>query len=194
MSDNLDIRNEIQRKSIHLLTTAIPLLYISILPNKEHIFLVCVFTAIGFLSADLLRIYWKTAEKYFLKIFSVLLREREIKDQLTGATYLFIGMTLAVFLFPKEIAIPVMLLLTIADPVAAIAGKAMPIKKIYGKSVGGFLGFLLCALIIVTIAFGFNYIGWIVALLAAIVELIPLKINDNLTIPVISGYLFILLK
>ena len=123
-----------------------------------------------------------------------MLREREIKDQLTGATYLFIGMTLAVFLFPKEIAIPVMLLLTIADPVAAIAGKAMPIKKIYGKSVGGFLGFLLCALIIVTIAFGFNYIGWIVALLAAIVELIPLKINDNLTIPVISGYLFILLK
>lgn len=194
MSDRLSIGKEIQRKSIHLATTLIPLAYIYIIPKKEHIFIFCVFMAIGFLSADLLRMYWKTAEKYFLKLFSNLLREEELKNQLTGATYLFIGLILTVFLFRKEIAIPVMLFLTIADPVAAIVGKAMPVKKIFRKSVGGFLGFLLCALIIVNMVFGFTYFGLIVAVVTATIEMIPLKINDNLTIPVISGYLLILLK
>ncbi len=194
MIDRLSIGKEIQRKSIHLITTLIPLAYIYIIPKKEHIFLFCVFMATGFLSADLLRMYWKKAEKYFFKIFSSLLREREFKNQLTGATYLFIGLTLSVVLFRKEIAIPVMLFLTIADPIAAIAGKLIPVKEIFRKSLGGFLGFLICAIIIVTMAFGFTYFGLIVATITALVEIIPLKINDNLTIPVISGYLLILLK
>lgn len=194
MIDRLSVRKEIQRKSIHLATTFIPIAYIYIIPKKEPIFLICVFMAIGFLSADLLRMHCKTAENFFFKIFSSLLREQEFKNQLTGATYLFIGLTLAVFLFRKEIAIPVMLFLTIADPIAAIAGKTIPVKQIFAKSLGGFLGFLICALIIVTLAFGFTYFGLIVAVIAAVVELIPSKINDNLTIPVISGYLLILLK
>ncbi|MEJ2542926.1 MAG: hypothetical protein P8Y99_02560 [Calditrichaceae bacterium] len=194
MSDQLNIGKEIQRKSIHIATTLIPLAYISTIPKKEHIFLICVFMSIGFLVVDLMRLYWKTAEKYFLKIFSVLLREQELNNNLTGATYLFIGMTLAVLLFPKTIAITVMLFLTIADPSAAIIGKIVPIKKIFNKSVGGFLGFLICAMIIVIIAFNFTITGLIVAFAAALVELIPMKLNDNLTIPVVSGYLFLFLK
>ena len=194
MSDRLNIGREIQRKSIHLATTLIPLAYISIIPKKEHIFLICVFMSIGFLIADLMRLYWKTAEKYFLKIFSVLLREEELNNNLTGATYLFIGMTLAVILFPKTIAISVMLFLTISDPSAAIIGKIVPIKKIFNKSIGGFLGFLICAIIIVIIAFGFTLTGLLVALAASIVELMPIKLNDNLTIPIVSGYLFLFLK
>jgi glycerol-3-phosphate acyltransferase PlsY len=194
VSDQLNIGREIQRKSIHFATTLIPLAYSSIIPKKEHIFLICVFISIGFLAADLLRLYWKTAEKYFLMIFSALLREDELKNSLTGATYLFVGMTLAVFLFPKDIAIAVMLFLSIADPCAAIVGKSIPIKKIFKKSIGGFLGFLICASVIVTIVLGFSYTGLIVALAAAMVELIPLRLNDNLTIPVVSGYLLIFLK
>lgn len=194
MSDQLAVGREIHRKAIHLVTTIIPLAYISILPKKEHIFIVCVSMTIGFLSADLLRIFSKTAERYFLKIFSMLLREGEINHQLTGATYLFIGLTLAVFLFPKEIAIVVMMFLTIADPVAAITGKTFPVKKIFNKSVGGFLAFFLCAVIIISIQSGFTFIGLIVAIIAAVVELLPVRINDNITIPVVSGYMFILLR
>ena len=194
MSDRLNLGREIQRKSIHLATTLIPLAYVSIIPKKEHVFLICVLLSIGFLTADLLRMYWKTAEKYFLKTFSVLLRENELENNLTGATYLFIGMTLSVFFFPKTIAVVVMLFLTLADPIAAIAGKMLPIMRISSKSIGGFLGFFICALIIVTIAFGFNLSGLIIALATAIVELIPIKINDNLTIPIVSGYLIIFLK
>jgi len=194
VSGRLKTNREVQRKSIHLATTIIPLAYISIIPQKEHIFLICLILSIGFLLADILRMFWKTAEKYFKMIFSALLRENELKSDLTGATYLFIGMTLAAFLFPKEIAVLVMLFLSIADPSAAITGKLAPIKKIFNKSIGGFLGFLFCAIIIVIIVSGFSFIGLIVAFAAAIVELLPLKINDNLTIPVVTGYLYLFLK
>ena len=194
LKDGLNIGREIQRKVIHLVTTVIPLAYISVLPRKEHIFLICVFMSIGFLTVDLLRLYWKTAEKYFLKLFSILLREKETENQLTGATYLFIGMTLTVLLFPKEIAVCVLMFLTIADPIAAIAGKTLPIKKIFNKSLGGTLGFLITAVMIAGAINGLTPLTFIVASSAAIVELIPLGVNDNLSIPVISGYVFLILR
>lgn len=194
MSDQLAIGREIQRKLIHLLTSAIPLAYISIIPIKEHIFFICVILAIGFLSVDLLRMFSLDVRRYFLTIFASLLREDEINRRLTGATYLFIGLTLAVILFPKEIAIPVMLFLTLADPCAAIIGKKYPIKKIFDKSLGGFLAFAGCAVIIVFVFMGYGLLHVLIALCAAIVEILPVKIDDNLSIPVISGYLFILIK
>ena len=194
MGDRLNISNEMKRKLIHLSTTLIPLLYISIIPNKEHIFLICVLLSIGFLLVDLLRMFSRITERYFLRIFSSLLREDEIDRQLTGATYLFIGLTLAVFLFPRDIAVIVMMFLSIADPDAAIFGKTLPMKTIFNKILGGFFAFLFCATIIVTTVNGISLIGLIVAFIAAIVELLPLKINDNISIPVISGYMFIFLR
>lgn len=194
MKDRLSIGREIQRKTIHLTTSFLPIAYYYLSVSREQILFICVFITIGFLIADLLRMFSKAIEKYFKKIFSKLLREPEIKNQLTGATYLFIGLTLSVILFPRHIAVPAMLFLTLADPFAAIIGKIYDLKKIFNKSLGGFIAFFTMATIVVLLFTNLRVYGILIAFLAAIVEILPLKINDNLTVPIVSGYLFMIIS
>ncbi len=188
-ADRLAFNREVQRKLIHILFTAIPLIY-WLGWDKTIILSVCVFLAAGFLTADLLRMKFPLAKRYFLIIFLKLLREDEIKKDLTGATYLFLGMSATVFLFSKEAAVPALFFATLADPVAALAGKSFGRHRVFNKTVEGFEGFFFTALMIVLIFTDFGFWGLSVALIAAFIELLPLSLSDNLLIPVLSGILF----
>lgn len=193
MGEKLKIKQELLRKAIHISTSVIPLLYFYGTAG-EHIFFVCVFLSTGFLVADLMRINFALAGKYFLLIFSKLLRRKEKAKELTGATYLFISMTVTVYFFPREAAIPAMMFATLADPVAALTGRKFGSKPFRGKTLEGLAGFFLCASAIVIFMTGFSYAGIGVALLAAIIEFLPLKINDNVLVPVSSAILFSLIQ
>jgi dolichol kinase len=188
MGDSLSIRTEIKRKSIHLFTTVIPFLYFFFL-NKEQILLICIILSTGFLTFDLLRIYNRTAKRIFMQIFAGLLRDNEKSGKLTGATLLFLGMTLSVCLFPEQIAVTAMVFLTLADPVAAIAGKRWGSVAIFNKTMQGSMGFFLTAVLLTMLVWGFSWQGIVVAGTAAVIELLPLQVNDNITIPVVSGIL-----
>lgn len=193
MPDRLNLSREVQRKSLHILTSIIPLgyyFYRSV--TREQIIVLCVFLTIGFLLVDLLRFFSGIVRTWFIRIFSRLLRPPELNRNLTGATYLFMGLSLAVILFQREVAIPAMLFITLADPFAAVAGKTMPLKIIWTKSLGGFIAFFLVATACVLAVTDFGLNGITVAFLAAVVEILPLKLNDNITIPLVSGYLFII--
>lgn len=192
MTDGLNIKREILRKAVHISTSVIPLVYY-FSATREQILYVCVFIAAGFLIADILRINFALVEKYFLIIFSKLLRINELKRGLTGATYLFIGITAAVYLFPKEAAIPAVLFLTAADPAAAIAGKLFGSKKYFGKTIEGTIGFFLIASVVILLLTDYSWMGLGVAFIAAIAEFFPTGINDNLVIPVLSGFLLTIL-
>jgi len=193
VQDRLDLSREVQRKSLHILTSIIPLAYYFYEPvTREQIIVLCVFLTSGFLFVDLLRFFSGVIRSYFFRIFSRLLRHPEFNRNLTGATYLFIGLSLAVILFPREVAVPAMLFITLADPFAALAGKTMPLKIIGTKSVGGFVAFFLVATVCVLVVTEFGLPGVVVAFIAAVVEFMPLKLNDNVTIPLVAGYSFLL--
>lgn len=182
----LSLSAEIRRKTIHLVTSVIPLLYFFYL-NREQILVICIILTIGFLTADLLRMVSSLANSYFMRVFSSLLRSSEKEKQLTGATILFAALTLSVLVFPVPIAVTAMLLLTLADPVAAIVGKYWGKKSVFNKTLEGTLGFFMTALFIVLLVNGIKWQALPVAAIAAIVELIPLPVNDNLSVPLISG-------
>jgi len=193
LSDRLNLRLEIQRKAIHMAASVIPLAYLSGVPEQVILYML-LFLSVGFLAADLLRMKFALAEKYFLIVFSALLREKELKKQITGATFLLWGMTAAVFLFPKEAAVPAMLFISLADPAAAIAGKAFGKEAFYGKTIEGLLGFYLTASAVVLIFTDYSWAGLLIALASAVLEFLPLGINDNFLIPVVSGYLFMVFR
>jgi len=167
----------------------IPLTYLWAL-NKEQILILSVIITICFITADILRMNFTLAEKYFLTICSKLLRQNEIRKGLTGASYLFIGMTITILIFDKQAAVPAMLFLCVADPMAAIFGKNFGKIKIYNKTLAGFLAFSITASVIVISITDYGLTGMGIALLTAAVELLPIGINDNLVIPLVSGTLF----
>ena len=59
---------------------------------------------------------------------------------------------------------------------------------------GGFIAFFTMATIVVLLFTNLRVYGILIAFLAAIVEILPLKINDNLTVPIVSGYLFMIIS
>ena len=138
---------------------------------------------------DLLRMYFPLARKYFLSVFSSLLRNEEKENRLTGATYLFAGMSLSFYLFDKESAVAAVLLLCFADPAAAVIGRVYGSKRFWEKSLEGSATFLVIALAILFFIMkpGWPYAG--IAVVSTVVEFLPVPINDNFTIPIISGFL-----
>jgi len=114
--------------------------------------------------------------------------------RLTGSTYLLVS-SLAVFLlFEKYIAITSLLFLSIGDLMAAVIGEKFCIGKriVFNKSLEGSLACLASCLligalltrIISTITASIAIVGTIMATVAG---LLPVPVDDNLTIPLFSA-------
>ena len=120
-----------------------------------------------------------------------LLKETEGRRP-TGATYIAIAALAAFLLFDKPVAITALFFLSLGDPLAAIVGGRVRGIRVRGKSPVGTLTFFIVA---VTVGAALSAGGqvsfqWALvagAAVAALVELAPIWVDDNLTIPLISG-------
>jgi dolichol kinase len=193
VTPKLSLNREVQRKFIHISVSIIPLAYY-FGTSKDIILAVSAVLAAGFLTADILRLNFSLARRYFLKVFSSLLRDGEKEKKLTGASYLFLGTFAAVYLFPIEAAVPAVLFAALADPMAAIIGKRFGKKEFFGKTIEGALGFFLTASAVVLIFTDYNWTGLGIALFCAVLEFLAVQVDDNLLIPFAAGYLLMVLK
>jgi dolichol kinase len=193
-ADSLNLKKETIRKCIHLGCTLLPVLYYFYL-SREQIILLSSIISIWFIISEFLRYRYQSIGNLFFRTFGPLLREREKKQAITGASYLFITVTVTFILFEKNIAIPSILVLTVSDSFAAIVGKTTDSPKFFSKSVAGSLTFFLVTLIILLAFYGDELVLTVtVAAFLTLIEALPLKINDNILIPLTTGitlYLFI---
>jgi dolichol kinase len=153
--------SDLKRRIFHLLFVGLPIAYLFL--TKKHP----------------KAISW-------LKLWSM--RSYE-KGKVAGYVYLFIGSTLAVILFSKEIATTALLMLAIGDVVFGVVASFTPnqvSKKALPISVTWVVCFLLAILFVDYLIAAGGATG------AVIANALPLKIkgriiNDNLTIPLYSG-------
>ncbi|MEC8703513.1 MAG: hypothetical protein VXX38_03115 [Candidatus Neomarinimicrobiota bacterium] len=117
-----------------------------------------------------------------------MLRNHEIKGKFTGATWVMIASLLTISLFPKNIAILSLIFMSLGDTFAALVGRKFGKVAFFNKTFEGFLGGLLPCVII---AFYFKslpfYVSLIGAFSAMLIEVVPIPIDDNLSIPVFSA-------
>jgi dolichol kinase len=177
---------EIKRKIVHLATLVIPLGFALTSEETVLVFLVPFF--ICFLLVDLLRQFHSGLASLFRKyFFGRVLREEE-GSSFMGSTYFLFSTILTILLFPKPIAIASLLILILADTAAALVGRAIGRVPIWGKTLEGSLAFFLTSMAVVWIYPGLNRCpGTFAALGATLIELLPTKMNDNLTIPLMAG-------
>lgn len=119
--------------------------------------------------------------------------------KLTGDTYFMISTFLILVFFKREIAIPTLFFLTFEDAGSGIIGSKFGKTKIIpGKSVEGFIGGFFFNLFILLLIFKFIDLPFYVlisgALISSIVELLPLKMDDNLTVGIITAISMYLLN
>ena len=118
---------------------------------------------------------------------------KEVEDRrLTGATYIAISALVAFLVFDKEVAIVALFFLSLGDPAAALVGGRMGGVRLVGKSPWGSLAFFGVSLAVAGVLSGTGALSYhwgivVGAAVAALVELVPFVLDDNLTIPLIAG-------
>jgi acyl phosphate:glycerol-3-phosphate acyltransferase len=143
------------------------------------------------LSLDLARLQTLWLNRLYIRWLAPLMK-REEGHRITGATYMVIAGFIAFLLFDQTVAVSAMLFLSLGDPVASMIGRRMPGPRLFAKSPGGTAAFVGISLLVVTAMTGsgvFQY-HWgllVGAVIAGLVELTPNPLDDNLTIPLISG-------
>ncbi len=177
---------ELRRKSIHLLGLVVPILYFF---TSRDLAIIGVGGLVALaLAAELLKGLVPTFRAIFLRIFSPILRSQEQKGGPTGATYFLIGSFLCILFFDKTLAIVCLCFLTLGDLCAALIGKQWGRIKLFSrKSLEGSLAcFVVCTTVALLIGLH-PVVALAGALAATLIELLPIGVDDNVTIPLISG-------
>ena len=147
--------------------------------------------AAGGLALDLARFRLSWLNRQFTHWLWPLLR-REEDRRFTGATYMLVAAFIAFLFFDRDVAIPALLFLSLGDPAASLVGARMPGPRLFAKSPGGTVAFVTVALLVVAVLVSTDAVEYhwgllLGAAIAGLVELAPLRLDDNLTIPLLSG-------
>ena len=193
------IKHEILRKSIHLTSLWIPLIYV--LYGQFICFILLIIAALGMLLIDLARISKGKLNQALMPVLMATQIDRTFRlhenDALSGASYMLIGALLSIFVFSKETFVTAYSILMISDTLAAIIGLLRGKHKLIGnKTLEGTLAFFTSSLVIVLIYETSLYAACIACIFTTIAELFAkkLKIDDNLLIPISYCVIFEICK
>jgi dolichol kinase len=183
------------RKLYHLLG-GLGLLSLYFLLGRTHALIFYGLLIIAVLAVDLTRLRLPAFNRFIQTRFSSFIRDNEA-NKLTGTAPYVLGIGLTLFFFRVHIASAAVCFLAFGDVAATTVGERYGRTKLaQGKSLEGTLAFVaaaaLAGLVIkflmhmtgISLPFGVLIAG---AVVAAGVELLPLPVNDNLVIPVVSG-------
>tara|TARA_B100000579_G_scaffold250641_1_gene206125 strand:+ start:297 stop:890 length:594 start_codon:yes stop_codon:yes gene_type:complete len=185
---NIGIR-EISRKAIHIFNIIIPLFHIYIFKNKIDMIIFLSAMVIFCFFIEIFRNQNSVISKFFEKYLSFMMRSFEMKGGLTGSTWVFVGALITIILVPQPFSLLALFFLAFGDTMAALVGMKFPFINIGNKTLSGSLAcFTMCLFVGFAINFEISLeIILIGAFTATIAELASIKINDNISIPVLSG-------
>jgi dolichol kinase len=146
-------------------------------------------------AADVTRAFSSAFNAVIRSIFGALMRAEELPAVRTGvrfngATCVLVGAALMVLVFPLRVAVPVLIMSMLADAAAALVGRRWghhPWGSL-SATVEGTAAFVAVGLGVMTLV---PSIPWGPAVagvgIAALVEALPLPINDNIRVPVAAA-------
>jgi len=174
------------RKLLHLLSGLIAVFYYFFSYREEFfIFFLWVFVC-GILFFDIIRLIFTRFNDFVYRHFSHFFIDRE-KNKINSASYYFFGVLFCIYFFPVEVAASSMLFLSFGDTAASFVGMHWGKHKLIGKkSLEGSIACLTTCFLI-AIIFLPLHISLIGAAIAAVTEVLPWDLDDNLTVPVFSG-------
>ncbi len=192
---------EAQRKAIHISFIVLPLaLLYEWLPwprGKVEWRWLLIGLTLAAIAIDVIRIHDHRVRRFFIRFFGELIREHE-RFNLLGSTYLLIAALLAVEMFPPPVAAAALGFTILGDGVAALVGRGWGRTRFFKKSFEGAAGGLAACLGWAAFLATTGVLPWSVvlvgALVASLVELLPIPLDDNLGITLFAGYAMKLLS
>lgn len=186
---------EAQRKALHITFILLPLALLETRlpwPNSKGEWRWCLIAlALAAIAIDVIRIHEHRTRRFFIRFFGGLIREHE-RFGLLGSTYLLIAALLAVEIFPQPVAAAALGFTILGDGVAALVGRGWGRTRFFRKSLEGAAGCLAACLAWAAFLATTGTLPWSVvvvgALVASLVELLPIPLDDNLAVTLFAGY------
>lgn len=188
---------QISRRLFHMSNGFIIATAYAITFTHQQIVYFCGTTACLMYLLDQVRIAYPERIKRFERLSKYLLRAEEQLKESAAVPYIMANL-LTIITFPKLIAISAIYTLAFADPMSAIIGIRFGKNRIVKeKSIEGSLAFFLTSFLFISFVFSMAGLGswqvWLMAFsvsfLTTCFEMIPLKLDDNLTIPLFTAFL-----
>jgi len=188
-SNQITFGQELLRKGTHMGALVIPGGYYFLRLEKTEMLGIMIPITIAMILIDISRLrQWLFWRAFARKILSPLIRQHEMAGDFTGATYILLSVCLTVAFFDKPIAIAALTFIIVGDTLAAIIGRKFGKHKFWNKSVEGstacLIGTAIVAAFLPEIPIQVRFFG---AVVATVVEALPLGVDDNITVPILSG-------
>ena len=175
------------------LAVLIPILYV--LFGKTIILIIIGSVALVFILMDISRLGFKRFNIFLLK--GLIIKERE-KRVFSSMSFFTLACFIVILIFSKEIAIIAILFLIFGDLAAKYMGILFGRRRLFSKSLEGFLAYFAVCLLVGFLVAYFLEISFLMILVgaavAAIIEVVPIGIDDNFTVGLISASAMYLLK
>lgn len=188
-----NFNKEVVRKLLHLLSIFILFFYLLISHYFNHQIGLFFLSALLIIAITLE--YLRIEVDRNVPIISILwkyIRRKKERDAIGSEVYFLLGSIIVLSVFDIRIAIVAILMTIFGDAVAAVIGYKFgktPIKFIKGKAWEGVLAqFGIDVLVGLLIMPSMWWIVIIMALVATSVETASNKIDDNILIPIFSGF------
>ena len=189
------LSQEYIRKGIHLLNLVIPLSYFYVFTEKWEFLKILSLITLCFIVIDISRHFVPLIKSIFSFFFNKMLREHELKGKLTGATWVMIASCVSIALFSKPVAILCLIYMSLGDTAAGLIGQKYGKHRIGNKTWEGFVaGLIVCIIIAINYDMLPKYIALSGALVAMIMEIMPIPLDDNFKIPLGSGGMMMMLS
>lgn len=189
--------NELKRKAIHLFALCIPAGYY-LLPKTPSLLILAPFV-LGSILIDIVRLRRLPLHGLLNRLLGPVLREHESRD-FAGASYILCASFLTILLFEKMAAVAAISFIIVGDIAAAMVGRKFGKTRIRfaprlvdssrnsQKSLEGSAAcFLACAMVAAVIPILPLWVGLAGALVATLVEGTSLPMDDNFSVPLVSG-------
>jgi len=193
-------RHDLQlgRRLFHVLNgTTTATVYALLLTHEQVIHIFGTIACVAYV-VDRVRIaYPEVVARHAPWVNRLLLRAEEQVRESAMIPYA-IAVLLTIITVPKAAALVAIYTLAIADPLAAIVGIRFGRRRItHNRTLEGSLAFFTATITIATLVLRYGTLAssgaiagaaFTIALVAAGCELLPLRIDDNLTIPLVVGF------
>jgi dolichol kinase len=183
---------EIRRKIIHLSSLWIPLAiwYLS----KQVVALVLGLALLGSLAVDLLRSVVPANTRGWGHLLA-LFRPKE-QGKLSGSSFLLLAAFLLALFFSRESAALSLVYIVVGDVAGALVGRRFGRHSLFDKTWEGSLAFFLACILFSPLVPGLPFWAKLSsAAVATIIEVLPLKLDDNLSVPLgTAGFITLILK
>lgn len=178
---------EVRRKLIHLCSLSIPVA-VWFLPKATVVWVLGIAVA-GSVLVDVLRHFLPPDIRWWCHLAG-LFRSKE-KGKLSGSSFLLLAAFLLAFFFNREVAALSLTYMVVGDVAGALVGRRFGRHPLFDKTWEGSIAFFIACLILSPFVPGLPF--WMklsAAAVAAIIEFLPIKLDDNLTVPLgTAGFL-----